>query len=60
MKNMVDATRLLEIEKAKNKQMEAELIRLRKRERILDALEGGGVDNWVGYDDAMEYVDDED
>jgi hypothetical protein len=25
----------------------------------LDALEGAGVDNWEGYDDAMALLDDE-
>lgn len=28
-------------------------------QKILDALEAGGVDNWEGYDDAMEALDDE-
>ena len=29
---------------------------LQSRDNILLALEGSGVDNWEGYDDAMESV----
>ncbi|WP_444910284.1 hypothetical protein [Microbulbifer sp. TRSA005] len=30
------------------------LKRLEEAEEMLDALKGGGVDNWCGYDDAMQ------
>ena len=34
-----------------------EYIRLLKAQAELDALEGAGVDNWEGYDLAMEMVE---
>jgi len=30
---------------------------LLERDRILGALEGAGVDNWSGYDMALEYME---
>ena len=33
--------------------MKKEIRRLQERDRVLSALEGAGVDNWEGYDDAM-------
>ena len=30
---------------------------LLERDNMLSALEGAGVDNWCGYDDAMDFVD---
>ncbi|WP_444957615.1 hypothetical protein [Microbulbifer sp. ZKSA002] len=32
---------------------------LEEAEEMLDALKGGGVDNWCGYDDAMESLGDD-
>ncbi len=34
--------------------------RLLEAERMLNALEGAGVDNWEGYDYAMEMLEQED
>jgi hypothetical protein len=34
--------------------------RLLEAERMLGALEGAGVDNWEGYDYAMEMLEQED
>ena len=36
---------------------ESELKALRESQRILFALQGAGVDNWEGYDDAMESLE---
>lgn len=36
----------------------AELQELRDAQLKLDALEGAGVDNWEGYDDAMDLLED--
>ena len=42
---------------AENQQWGMERIaELEEREAKLDALEGAGVDNWCGYDDAMEFL----
>lgn len=43
-----------EEEKEKNKLLSESVKLLEKRDQILTALEAGGVDNWVGYDDAFE------
>lgn len=43
-------------QKELNVELVKELDRLRKREEILSALEGAGVDNWEGYDFAMEML----
>lgn len=43
-----------EEEKEKNKVLLERVKRLERRDEILSALEAGGVDNWVGYDDAFE------
>ena len=37
-----------------------EYIRLQKAEDTLNALYGAGVDNWEGYDFAMEMLENED
>ena len=37
--------------------LEGELDRLRLRDKKLSCLEAGGVDNWDGYDFAMEEYD---
>ncbi len=37
----------------KIERLEAEVVRLEKREELLDALEAGGVDNWEGYDECV-------
>lgn len=37
--------------------LKSEIKRLDKREMKLDALEAAGVDNWCGYEDAMEILD---
>ena len=37
----------------------AELTELRKRDKILQALEAAGVDNWDGYDDAVSSVEEQ-
>jgi hypothetical protein len=34
-----------------------EYLRLLEAQAVLDALEGAGVDNWQGYDLAMEMVE---
>lgn len=39
--------------------LRAENKRLEKREQVLDALEAAGVDNWQGYDYAMELLAEE-
>jgi hypothetical protein len=36
---------------------ESELKVLRESQRVLDALRGAGVDNWEGFDDAMESLE---
>ena len=41
-------------------QLEADLIRLRKRDAKLTRLENAGVDNWEGYSYAFGSEDDED
>lgn len=41
-------------------QLEADLIRLRKRDAELTRLENAGVDNWEGYSYAVGSEDDED
>lgn len=43
----------------KIKELVIEVARLRKIEQRLDALEAGGVDNWQGYDYAMEQLQEE-
>ena len=35
----------------------SEYHRLLKAQARLDCLEGAGVDNWCGYDEAMEYYE---
>ena len=37
-----------------NTKLMVENNRLRARERLLDALEAAGVDNWDGYDEAKQ------
>lgn len=44
-------------EVAKNAALEAENKKLKEREKTLIALEAAGVDNWQGYDDAMEILE---
>lgn len=39
--------------------LEAENKKLRERDRWLDALEAAGVDNWEGYDKALEILREE-
>jgi hypothetical protein len=36
-----------------------ELVKLKQRDLMLSALEGAGVDNWEGYDYAMEELEKE-
>ncbi len=38
---------------------ESELTDLKEAARKLDALEAAGVDNWSGYEDAMEMMSDD-
>lgn len=33
--------------------------KLMEREQLLDALEAAGVDNWEGYDEAMEILEEQ-
>ena len=32
---------------------------LLRAQKLLEALQAAGVDNWVGYDDALELLDEE-
>ena len=44
-------------QKQKNAQrLDIQISKLREREQLLDALEAAGVDNWEGYDEAMEIL----
>jgi len=40
--------------------LRAENKRLEKKEQLLDALEAAGVDNWEGFEYAMELMEEED
>lgn len=40
--------------------LESMIDRLNKRDHILTALENAGVDNWMGYGEALEEIPDED
>ena len=42
-----------------NTKLRVENNRLQERDRLLDALEAAGVDNWEGYDVAMDILQDE-
>jgi hypothetical protein len=42
---------------ARIKELEAKVEELEERDFILSALEGAGVDNWSGWDLAMEMLD---
>ena len=44
-------------QKTLNKELMKEVTRLGKRNDILLVLEGAGVDNWEGYDYAMETIE---
>ena len=44
-------------QKQKNAQrLDTQISKLREREQLLDALEAAGVDNWEGYDEALEIL----
>lgn len=45
---------------AKVKISEERLAELLEAEKILQALQGAGVDNWAGYDYAMEAIEEDD
>lgn len=36
--------------------LDTQISKLREKEQLLDALEAAGVDNWEGYDEAMEML----
>lgn len=40
----------------KNKQLEERVVSLEESEHKLNCLEGFGVDNWCGYDEAMQMM----
>lgn len=51
---------MIEISEDTYEHMKAELEELREELRFLDALRAAGVDNWYGYDYALELLEEDD